>query len=158
MLGAAAILSASRVSRAQQAGGAQRITKLALPEFNAASGEDADLARQVTGLVSDDLRGSGRFTVIDASPPPTVEIDSVPRFDAWRILGVDSLVIGGLATVADGRLRCGFRLWDIAAGLQLHGAQYFTTPDHWRQLAHVIAGTVYERLVGEARDFEVQRD
>lgn len=160
MLSAAVAFGASHAGRAQQPDAAQRqrIVKIALPAFNAESDDAADLARQVTALITDDLRGAGRLTLIDSAALPAVAVDSVPPFAAWRALEVDALVIGGIKTAADGRLRAQFRLWDIVEGQALLGAQYFTKPDEWRQLGHVVAGTVYERLVGEARDFETQHN
>jgi TolB protein len=157
---AGATLAWSGAGMAQQPSAAprQRIVKIALPEFNAESGDAADLARQVTALIVDDLRGAGHLTLIDSAGLPAVAVDSVPPFAAWRALGVEGLVVGGIRTVADGRLRAEFRVWDVAAGLMLVGQQYFTVPDHWQQLAHVIAGSVYERLIGEARDFEAHHD
>jgi TolB protein len=153
-----AVITLSGVSLAQQGTPRQRIVKIALPEFNAESGDAADLARQVTALIVDDLRGAGHLTLIDSAGLPAVAVDSVPPFAAWRALGVEGLVVGGIRTVADGRLRAQFRLWDVTAGLTLRGAQYFTVPDHWQQLAHVIAGAVYEQLFGEERDFEAHHD
>jgi TolB protein len=158
--GAVAVLTASRASRAEQATNAprQRVTKIALPDFTAASDDATDLARQITQTITDDLRSTGRFTLIDTTGQPTLDTDHVPQFDAWRTLGAECLVIGRIKMMPDGRLRAEFRIWDIAAGLQLSGAQYFTAPEQWRRVGHVIAGTVYERLVGEEHDFESRRD
>jgi TolB protein len=160
MLGAATALGASHTGWAQQPDAAprQRVVKIALPQFNAESGDVADLAREITALITDDLRSAGGLTLIDSAAPPTTAVDSVPPFDTWRAQGVEALIIGGIKTATDGRLRAQFRLWDVAAGMPLAGQQYFTLPERWQQLAHVIASAVYERLVGEARDFETQRD
>ncbi len=36
------------------------------------------------------------------------------------------------------------------------GQQYFTTPDNWRRVAHIIADAVYERLTGEKGYFDTR--
>jgi TolB protein len=155
-----AVIASSGISFAQQPNTAprQRIVKIALPEFDAESGDAADLARQITALITDDLRGAGHLSLIDSSNVPETAVDTVPPFSPRRALGVEGLVVGGIKTTDGGRLRAEFRLWDITAGQQLLGQQYSTLPERWRQLAHVIAGTIYERLVGEARNFETEHD
>ncbi len=57
---------------------------------------------------------------------------------------------------SDGRLKAEFRLWDVFAGQQLAGQQYFTTPDNWRRIGHIISDAVYERLTGEKGYFDTR--
>ncbi len=57
---------------------------------------------------------------------------------------------------SDGRLRVEFRLWDVYAEQQLTGLQFFTTPDNWRRIAHLISDAIYKRLTGEDGYFDTR--
>jgi len=65
-------------------------------------------------------------------------------------------VIGGVEQLADGRLRTEFRLWDVFGGDQVAGQQFFTSPENWRRVAHIIADAIYERLTGERGYFDTR--
>ena len=56
----------------------------------------------------------------------------MPRFADWRAINAQALVTGRITRQSDGRLKAEFRLWDVFAGQQLDGQQYFTDA---RQLA-----------------------
>jgi TolB protein len=135
----------------------RRALAIALPDFGAASSELADVAQQIPRLVADDLKSSGSFTPLDPPAGAGVDFDAVPQFGAWRSLSAEFLIIGRVKAAGE-RLQSEFRLWDVATGQLLIGAQYFSQPDEWRSVGHVIAATVYERLLGVKRDFEAHRD
>ncbi|MGA7971721.1 MAG: Tol-Pal system beta propeller repeat protein TolB [Pseudolabrys sp.] len=131
---------------------------IALPDFLAGSPEEADTARNVTQVITADLKRSGLFAPIDpaAFTEKITNTDAVPRFADWRVINAQALVTGRLTRQRDGRLKAEFRLWDVFAGKQLDGKQYFTTPDNWRRIAHIIADAIYETLTGEKGYFDTR--
>jgi TolB protein len=129
---------------------------IALPDFVGGGPADADTARGVTQIISANLKRCGLFAPIDPAAyiEKIVNVDAVPRFPDWRTINAQALVTGRLTRQNDGRLKAEFRLWDVVAGQQLAGQQYFTTPDNWRRIAHIISDAVYERLTGEKGYFD----
>jgi TolB protein len=129
---------------------------IAVPTFVAGGPADGEMARNVTQVISANLQHSGLFAPID--PAAHIEriasIDVVPRFPDWRAINAQALVTGRLTRQPDGRLKVEFRLWDVFAGQQLAGQQYFTNPDIWRRIAHIISDAIYERLTGEKGYFD----
>ena len=102
------------------------------------------------------LKRCGLFAPIDPAAyiEKIVNVDAVPRFPDWRTINAQALVTGRVTRQNDGRLKAEFRLWDVFAGQQLAGQQYFTTPDNWRRIAHIISDAIYERLTGEKGYFD----
>jgi TolB protein len=130
---------------------------VALPSFSAEGG-DAKLAQDMTSVIAADLRRSGLFKPLDPASyiQKNMSANTSPRFGDWRTIGAQALVTGSVAKQSDGRLRAEFRLWDVFASEQMLGQQFYTTPENWRRLAHIIADAVYERLTGEKGYFDTR--
>ena len=131
---------------------------IAIPDFVGGTAGDTEAARSVTQIIAGDLKRSGLFAPIDPAAyiERIVNTDAVPRFEDWRAINAQALLTGRLTRQPDGRLKGEFRLWDVFAGQQLTGQQYFTTSDMWRRVAHIIADSVYERLTGEKGYFDTR--
>jgi TolB protein len=138
------------------AGGNFQPIPIAIPDFAAGAPNDTGTAREVTQIVTNNLRRSGLFAPIDPAAylEKAVNFDAVPRFDDWRVINAQALATGRVTRQPDGRLKAEFRLWDVFGGTQLAGQQYFTTPEHWRRIGHIISDAVYERLTGEKGYFD----
>ncbi len=130
---------------------------IALPGFVGA-GADAKLGADITDVIASDLKRSGLFLPLDPSTfvQKAISPDETPRFADWRVINAQALVTGGIARQPDGRLRAEFRLWDVFATQQIAGQQFFTTPDNWRRVAHIIADAIYQRLTGEKGYFDTR--
>jgi TolB protein len=129
---------------------------IAIPDFVGGSPNDGDVARNVNQVIAANLKRSGLFAPID--PAAYIEkvsnVDALPRFADWRTINAQALVTGRITRQGDGRLKSEFRLWDVASGEQLTGAQYFTAPDIWRRVAHIISDAIYQRLTGDTGYFD----
>ncbi|WP_249729493.1 MULTISPECIES: Tol-Pal system beta propeller repeat protein TolB [unclassified Chelatococcus] len=111
---------------------------------------DGDLGAKIAGVISANLRRCGYFVPLDRQnmPPSMAGFDAVPQFQQWQALNVQGLVTGRVTREGSGRLKVEFRLWDVPAGQQLTGQQYFTDPANWRRIAHIISDAVFTRLTG----------
>ena len=131
---------------------------IAIPELIPGSAADTDTAHGVTQIITANLQRSGLFVPINPSAfiEKIVSFDTVPNFNDWRTINAQALITGRVTRQSDGRLKAEFRLWDVLAGQQLAGQQYFTTPDNWRRIAHIISDAIYERLTGEKGYFDTR--
>ena len=129
---------------------------IALPDFVPGTPGEQDVAHNVTGIIANNLQRSGLFAPINpqAFTEKITNSDAVPRFNDWRTINAQALVTGRITRQGDGRLKAEFRLWDVFAGQQLDGKQYFTTQDNWRRIGHIISDAIYERLTGEKGYFD----
>jgi len=131
---------------------------IAIPDFVGAQPSDAAVGRDIAGVIRANLERSGLFRPLD--PRSYIEqigdINVPPRFGDWRIINAQGLVTGQVATQPDGRLRVDFRLWDIFGESQMIGLQYFTTPENWRRIAHLVSDAIYERITGEKGYFDTR--
>jgi TolB protein len=129
---------------------------IAIPAFVPGSPQDAEAADGVTQVITNNLRRSGLFNVID--PAAYVEkitsIDVPPQFNSWRQINAQALVTGRITRQPNGSLKAEFRLWDVFSGQQLTGQQYFTAAEIWRRVGHIISDQVYERLTGDKGYFD----
>jgi TolB protein len=130
--------------------------RIALPDFLPGSPSDGQSAQAILQIITANLGRSGLFAPIDPAAfiERIADTDVQPRYADWRAINAQALVTGRVTGQSDGRLRAEFRLWDVFAGAQLAGQQYFSSPDNFRRIAHIISDQIYERLTGEKGYFD----
>ena len=128
---------------------------IAIPAFVSTTGDD-QIAFDMSTVITGNLERSGLFRPLDPASFIQQGLDaaSAPNFAEWRVINAQALVVGQVERQTDGRLRVDFRLWDVFGAEQMIGQQYFTTPDNWRRVAHIISDAIYQRLTGENGYFD----
>lgn len=117
-------------------------------------GEDAS-PQKPAAIVQADLERSGQFRGVDASGQ-SLDETSRPDLSLWRQRTADSLVVGSVTRLADGRYDVRFRLWDVVRGQDLGGQSYTVPQGDLRLASHRIADYVYEKLTGEKGIFSTR--
>jgi len=131
---------------------------IAVTDFLGADQAASVTGREIAGVIRANLERSGLFRPLSQAAfiEKIGDPNTAPRFGDWRIIDAQALLTGQVSQQPDGRLRVEFRLWDVFAETQLVGLQYFTKPDNWRRVAHIISDAIYERLTGESGYFDTR--
>ena len=104
----------------------------------------------VAEVVAADLQRSGRFAPVDRKdmidrPSAGDQI----RFQDWRYLKSDFIVVGKLTPDGADRYAAQFELYNVLNGQPLFEPQWVTgTSRNFRGMAHRIADAVFEKLTG----------
>lgn len=124
---------------------------IAIPPFKG----DETSPQKIGGIIQADLERSGRFRAVDSSG---VQLDESSRPDVglWRQRAADSLVVGSVTRLADGRYDVRMRLWDVVRAGDLGGLSFAVTVGDLRLAAHRIADFIYEKLTGEKGIFSTR--
>ena len=115
------------------------------------------LGPQITDVIAADLKRSGLFAPVakTAFIEKVSNPDQTPRFEDWKVINAQALVTGRVVKEG-GRLRADFRLWDTFSGQQMTGQQFYTQPQNWRRVAHIIADAIYKQITGEDGYFDTR--
>ncbi|MCG8442829.1 MAG: Tol-Pal system beta propeller repeat protein TolB [Caulobacterales bacterium] len=136
----------------------QKPLPIAIPDFLGAGAQEERIGADLATVIANNLTRSGLFGPVDQSAfiERIQDIDVQPRFQDWRLVGADALLVGGVDIDDQGRLNVAFRLWDLTVQQQLVGLRIQTTPDNWRRVAHQVSDAIYERLTGETGYFDTR--
>ncbi|UEM05540.1 Tol-Pal system beta propeller repeat protein TolB [Skermanella rosea] len=131
---------------------------IAISTFHGQAGPEVQVGRDIAQVVSANLERSGLFRPIDpkALIQDAASLHNQPRFADLKVINAQALVSGTVQGQPDGRLRVEFRLWDVLAEQQMTGLAYFTVPENWRRVAHIISDAIYKRITGEEGYFDTR--
>ena len=115
------------------------------------------IGAQISEVITANLRRSGLFNPLNPNSfvERTIDINGTPRFADWRVINSQA-VVNGRVTNSGGKLSVEFRLWDVLSEGQMLGRRFSTSPQNWRQLAHMISDAIYSRLTGEKGYFNTR--
>ncbi len=109
-------------------------------------GQPAGGTDDVAAVVSGDLKLSGRFAPLDRQDMVTRPTSGGQvRFEDWRLLKADYIVVGSLDT---GGGAVSFELFNVQTGQQLLAQTIPVAGQNLRAVAHRISDLVFERLTG----------
>ncbi len=131
---------------------------IAIPDFFGRDPQGSRVGQDLSRVITANLQRSGLFRPLEPAAmiqkPEAMLVQ--PRFPDWKVVNVQALVTGNTEVQPDGRVKVEFRLWDVLAEQQLTGLVYYTTPDNWRRIAHLISDAIYKRLTGEDGYFDTR--
>jgi TolB protein len=131
---------------------------IAVVPFQGDSPREGQIGTDVSNVVSADLERSGLFKPIDQKSfiQTAASLKAGPRYGDWRVIGAQALISGLTQVQPDGKVRVEFRLWDVYAEQYLIGRAYFSRPEDWRRVSHIIADAIYKRITGEDGYFDTR--
>jgi TolB protein len=107
---------------------------------------------QITAVVGNDLKNSGRFRLASAPKQATDAID----FEAWRAQKVEGVVVGQVKLLSNGQFQVAFKLFDIYNKSKLLENEFTVKPEQLRKLAHHISDMIYQQLTGDRGVFSTK--
>ncbi|MES2987477.1 MAG: Tol-Pal system beta propeller repeat protein TolB [Pseudomonadota bacterium] len=116
------------------------------------------LGRQMSEIITNDLRNSGLFTPLaqDRLLPVAYSEVTAPAYDGWGATGAQALVQGYVRANGNGSITVGCYLYDVASRAELIREGFVVSPSDWRRAAHKCADAIYTRLTGEGPYFDSQ--
>ncbi|MEN2495161.1 MAG: Tol-Pal system protein TolB [Hyphomicrobiaceae bacterium hypho_1] len=128
---------------------------LAVPLF---FGDNKRLGTAISNIIQADLERSGIFSTLKQKKfvQQMNNIDVTPRFQDWRSIGVEAVIIGRTLKIENGNFQVHFRLWDIVLGQLLIEQKFSVLPKHWRRLGHLVSDQIYQKLTFEQGYFDTR--
>ena len=111
----------------------------------------------ISAIVSEDLSRTGRFDAMNSKDMlayPTKPDDI--KFQNWRLMQREALVIGSIQSQSKGELAVSFWLFDVYKAKQIAAFNVSGTEKDFRALAHKISDIIYEKLTGQRGAFSTR--
>lgn len=127
--------------------GYDKQTRVAVVPFQ--SGPEFSGQPDMSEIVAFDLSRSGQFAPLERDNMLSFpgQPDQV-FFRDWRILGMEYVVIGNLATIASGDTRVRYWVFDVVNERQMIAGETTGTRAQWRDMGHEVADAVFEAITG----------
>ena len=128
--------------------GTERKIPIAVVPFGWSGSQPAPF--DVAQVVAADLLYSGRLEPLDRKdmrgdlPTPSSEI----RYQDWRLLNADYLVVGAMTPDGPNRFRLDFAVHNTLKGVKLFDKALTTDATNWRRGAHAISDLIYKEITG----------
>jgi len=104
----------------------------------------------VADVIHNDFNRSGKFRALDKSS--IVEFPSQGsdiKFDTWRLLKQDYIVVGRIKDAGNGMVQVEYELWDVNKQQSLLSQAMQPAPvGDLRNVAHQIADAIYQKITG----------
>jgi TolB protein len=113
--------------------------------------------QSIATIIASDLARSGRF-----APMATKDMLARPhaadqvKFQNWRIINMEYLVVGKLGQPVNGLYPVQFQLMDVFKAEQLAGFSFKVPAKQLRNVAHHISDLIYEKLTGQKGAFNTR--
>ena len=130
---------------------------VALPVFIAETPNAVEVARNLTGVVRNDLIGTGLFREIPRSAHVSkiTSFSSPVQFSDWQVINADALITGSVSVNNSGKVTVMFSVYDVFSQQELgSGLRFSGSANSWRRIAHKVADEVYSRITGETGYFD----
>ncbi len=123
---------------------------LAINNFAGVGVSDLKVTKNITKLITNDLRNSGMFKPI--APIAFIEqrlgASHKPLFAAWQQINANLLINGEVTRLTNRKLQVKFILWDNILESQMVSESFEFSEKLWRQVAHKISDKIYQKITG----------
>ncbi|MDR1012518.1 MAG: Tol-Pal system beta propeller repeat protein TolB [Coxiellaceae bacterium] len=112
---------------------------------------------KITPIISNDLRNSGRFRLVDTTNSSDVNIETKDDIMALRACKIEGVVTGQIQSIGKGNFSISFKLLDVYNKGQIFTRKYpCVKKEQLRQLAHHISDVIYQKLTGDKGIFSTK--
>ena len=137
--------NANAVLEIEVEGGTQSATPIAIVPFSWSQSGKAPV--DIAAVISADLTRSGVFSPLSFNRlPERPAMAGKINFPRWKNTEAESLVIGQVAAVGQGRYDVKFKMLDIFTGRNSLEFQYNVAGKNLRRLAHQISDKIFQEL------------
>jgi len=137
--------------------GVERGVPIAIVPFGGEIKEDLQFSLEE--VIRNDLYRTGKFDPIPLAQFPShpTSSDSVV-FSDWQLIGADLVLIGRVEPDEEkpDHYRIITRLYDSFEQKQVFGVQFIISADRFRQIAHRIANSVFEKVTDQESSFDTK--